>query len=78
LLNKKNSRLKYTETIFPGVLYECETWSVTLREEQKPRVFENMVLKKIFRPKRGEVTGEWRRLHNEELYHFLLLAGIIR
>ena len=49
------------------VLYECETWSLTLREERKLRVFENMVLRRIFGPRRDEVTGEWRRLHNEEL-----------
>jgi len=46
------------------VLYGCETWSLTLREERKLRVFENMVLRRIFRPRRDEVTGEWRRLHN--------------
>ena len=50
------------------VLYGCETWLLTLREERKLRVFENMVLRRIFGPKREEVTGEWRRLHNEELY----------
>jgi len=50
----------------PVVLYGCETWSLTLREERKLRAFENMVLR-IFGPRRDEVTGEWRRLHNEEL-----------
>ena len=53
--------------ILPVVLYGCETWSLTLREERKVRVFENMVLRGIFGPGRDEVTGEWRRLHNEEL-----------
>ena len=48
-------------------LYGCETWSLTLREERKLRVFENMVLRRIFGPRRDEVKGEWRRLHNEEL-----------
>jgi hypothetical protein len=48
-------------------LYGCETWSLTLREEHRLRVFENRVLRRIFGPKRDEVTGEWRRLHNEEL-----------
>ena len=48
-------------------LYGCETWSLTLREERKLRVFQNMVSRWIFRPRRDEVTGEWRRLHNEEL-----------
>jgi hypothetical protein len=51
----------------PVVLYGCETWSHTLREEQRLRVFENRVLRRIFGPKRDEVRGEWRRLHNEEL-----------
>jgi hypothetical protein len=50
------------------VLYECETWSQTLREEHILRVFENRVLRRIFGPKRNEVTGEWRELHNEELH----------
>jgi hypothetical protein len=49
------------------VLYECETWSLTLREENRLRVFENRMLRRIFGPKRDEVTGEWRKLHNEEL-----------
>ena len=53
--------------ILSVVLYGCETWSLTLREERKPRVFENMVLRRIFGRRRDEVTGEWRRLHNEEL-----------
>jgi hypothetical protein len=49
------------------VLYGCETWSHKLREEHRLRVFENRVLRRIFGPKRDGVTGEWRRLHNEEL-----------
>jgi len=53
--------------ILPVVLYGCDAWSLTLREERKLRVFENMVLRRIFEPRRDEVTGEWRRLHNEEL-----------
>ena len=53
-------------TILSVVLYGCETWSLTLREERRMRVFENRVLR-IFGPKGGEVTGEWRKLHNEEL-----------
>jgi hypothetical protein len=48
-------------------LYGCETWSLTLREEKRLRVFENRVLRRIFGPKRDEVTGEWRKLHNGEL-----------
>ena len=53
--------------ILPVVLYGCEAWSLTAREERKLRVFENMVLRRIFGPRGDEVTGEWRRLHNEEL-----------
>ena len=63
----KNLKIKiYRTTILP-VLYGCETWSLTLREEWKLRVFENMVLRRICGPRRDEITGEWRRLHNEEL-----------
>ena len=51
--------------VLPVVLYGCETQSLTLREERKLRVFEKMVLKRMFGPKREEVTGEWKRLHNE-------------
>jgi hypothetical protein len=51
----------------PVVLYECEAWSLTLREESRLRVFVNRVLKRLFGPKRDEVTREWRKLHNEEL-----------
>ena len=53
--------------ILPFVLYECETLSLTLQEERRLRVFDNRVLRRIFGPKRDEVTGEWRRLHYEEL-----------
>ena len=48
-----------------AVLYGCETWLLTLREERRLRVFENTVLRRIFGPKRDEVTGEWKKLHNE-------------
>ena len=54
--------------IWTAVLYGCETWSLTLREERNLGVFENMVLRRIFGPMRDEVTGEWRRLHNEEMF----------
>ena len=67
-LLSKNLKIKiYRTIILPVVLYGCETWSLILREERKLRVFENMVLRRIFGPRRAEVTGEWRRLHNEEL-----------
>jgi len=55
------------QTIILPVLYGCETWSLTLREERRLRVFENRVLRRIFGPRRDEVTREWRKLHNEEL-----------
>jgi hypothetical protein len=54
-----------------------ETWSLTLREEHKLTVFENRVLKRIFGPKRDEVTGEWRKLHSEELHNLYLSPNII-
>jgi hypothetical protein len=64
----KNRTIKICRTlILPVVLYGCETWSLTLRQEHSLRVFENRLLRRIFGPKREEVTGEWRRLHNEEL-----------
>ena len=63
--------------ILPVIFFGCETWSLTLREEGKLRVFENMVLR-IFRLRRDEVTGEWRRLHNEELNDLYSLPSIVR
>jgi hypothetical protein len=60
------------------VLYGRETWSLTLREEHKLRVFENRVLKRVFGPKRDEMTGEWRKLRNEELHGLYLSPSIIR
>jgi hypothetical protein len=62
----------------PVVLYGCETWSLTLREEHRLRVFENMVLRRIFGRKRDEVTGGWRKLHNEELHNLYFSPNIIR
>jgi hypothetical protein len=53
--------------ILPVVLYGCETWSLTLKEEHRLRVFENRVLRRIFGSKKNDVTVEWRKLHNEEL-----------
>jgi len=57
----------YRTIILPIVVYGCETWSLTLREECRLRVFENRVLRKRFGPKRDDVREEWLRLHNEEL-----------
>ena len=66
-LLSKNLKIKICRTIIlPVVLYGCETWLVTLREERRLRVFDNRVLRRVFGPKR-DVTGEWRKLHNEEL-----------
>ena len=67
-LLSKNLKIKtYRTIILTVVLCGCETWSLTLREERRLRVFENRVRRRIFGPKRGEVTGEWRELHNEKL-----------
>jgi len=67
-LLSKNLKIKvYRTIILSVVLYGCETWSLTLREERKLRVFENMMLRRIFGPRRDEVMEEWRRLHNKEL-----------
>jgi hypothetical protein len=60
------------------VLYGCETLSVTLREEHRLRVFENRVLRRIFGPKRDEMTGDWRKLHNEELHGLYSSPSIVR
>jgi hypothetical protein len=74
----KNVKVKiYRAIILPVVLYGCENWSLTLREECRLRVFENRVLRRIFGPKRDKVTGEWRRLHNKEFYTLCFSAGII-
>jgi hypothetical protein len=60
------------------VLYGCKTWSLTVKEEHKLRVFENRVLRRIFGPKRDGVTGGWRKLHNEELHNLYSSLSIIR
>ena len=77
-LLSKNLKIKiYRTIILPVVLYGCETWSLTLREERRLRVFESRVLR-VFGPKRDEVTGEWRKLHNEELRDLYSLPNIVR
>jgi hypothetical protein len=68
-LLSKNLKIKiYKKIILPVVLYECEIWSLTLREERRLRVFENRVLRGVFGGKRDKVTEEWRKLHNEQLH----------
>ena len=68
----------YRTIILPVVLYGCETWSLTFREERKLRVFENGVLRRIFGPKRDGVTGECRKLHNDELNDLYCSPNIVR
>ena len=78
-LLSKNLKIQiYRTIILPVVLYGCEAWSLTLREERKLRVFENMVLWRIFGPRRDEVTGEWRRLLKEELNDLYSSPNIVR
>ncbi|KAJ4439539.1 hypothetical protein ANN_07663 [Periplaneta americana] len=78
-LLSKNLKVRiYKTVILPVVLYGCETWTLTLREELRLRVFENKVLRKIFGAKRDEVTGEWRKLHNTELHALYSSPDIIR
>jgi hypothetical protein len=62
----------------PVILYGCETWSLTLRKEYRLRVFENRMLRRILGPKMKEVTGDWRKLHNEELHNLYPSLSIIR
>jgi hypothetical protein len=77
-LISKNLNIKiYKTVILPVVLYGCETWSLTLSEENKLRVFENRVLRRIFRHKRKE-DGSWRKLHNDELHSLYSSPNIIR
>jgi hypothetical protein len=75
----KNLKIRiYKTIILPVVLYGFGTWSLTLREEHRLRVYENRVLRRIFGPKRDEVTGEWRKLHNKELHDLYSSPSIIR
>ncbi|KAJ4431719.1 hypothetical protein ANN_20321 [Periplaneta americana] len=78
LLSKSLKVRIYKTVILPVVLYGCETWTLTFREEQRLRVFENKVLRKIFGAKRDEVTEEWRKLHNTELHALYSSPHIIR
>jgi len=77
-LLSKNLKFKIHRIIILPILYGCETWSLTLREERRLSVFENRVLRRIFGPKRDEGTGEWRKLHNEELNDLCSSQNIVR
>jgi hypothetical protein len=75
----RNLKVKiYKTIILPVVLHGCETWSLTLREEHRLRVFENRVLRRIFGPKRDEATGEWRKLLSGELHNLYSSLDFIR
>jgi hypothetical protein len=79
--NKSLERVEEFKYFGATLTYGCETWCLTLREEQRLRVFENRVLRRIFRPKRDDATGEWRRLHNAELndlYSSPNIFGVIK
>jgi len=78
-LLSRNLKIKiYRTVILPVILYGCKTWSLTLKEERRLRVFENRMLMRIFGPKRDAVTGEWRKLHNEELNGLYSSPNIVR
>jgi hypothetical protein len=66
-----------TTIILPVLFYGCKTWSLTKREERRLRVFENRVLRRTFVFEKDEVTGEWRRLHNEKLHGLYCSPNII-
>jgi hypothetical protein len=78
-LLSKNLKIQiYRTMILPVVFYGCETWSPTLREEHRIRVFDNRELRRIFGPRRDEVTREWRKLHNEEVNNLYSSPNIVR
>jgi hypothetical protein len=76
-LLSKNIKLKiYKNIILPVVLYGCETWSLIIREGHRLGLFENIALRRIFGSKKDEVTGRWRKLHNEELHRMMHASTI--
>jgi len=78
VLSKNLKTKTYSTTILPVVLYGCETWSLTLKEELRLRIFGNRALRRIFGPKKDMVRGEWRKLYNEELNDLYSLPNIFR
>jgi len=79
MLLSKNLKIKiYKTVILPVVMCGCETCLLTPREERRLRVFDNRVFRRVFGPKRDEVTGEWRKMHNEELNDLYSLPNIVR
>jgi hypothetical protein len=78
-LLSRNIKIRiYKSIILPVVLYGCETWSLTLKEDHRLRVFDNRVLRRTFGSKRDEVTGDWRKLHNEELHNLYSSPSMLR
>jgi hypothetical protein len=80
-LLSKNTKINIHSIIILPIFYGCETWLFALREERRLRVFENRGLRRIFEPNRGEVTGKWRKLHNEklnELYSSPITVRVIK
>jgi hypothetical protein len=73
VLSKNAKIIKYNSMILSVDLHECETWSLTLREEHRLRVFENNILRRVCGPKRDELIGGWRKLHSEELHNLYCL-----